>query len=432
MTSNGVKPLRVAYVTMLFPAASETFACLDVRELVRKGLTVEVHSLRPGNRDVDPLANERGVARVRRTYNGAGATLRGLGLMLVSARLSISYLASVVRLTTHRPGQLVKSLVLLPRVFDIFDRLRRDPPDVVHIYWGHYPALVGGLVQRLLPGTVVSMSLGAYDLKFDFPPTAPVAQQATFVRTHGHANVRALVDHVGVSEERVAVVYNGIDIALAPTLVAGAKRIPGRIVTAGRLVWGKAVDDVLRAFSRVRRERPEATLEVFGDGPERGRLLQLTKSLGLSDAVLFRGHQSQRELFTALAQAEIFLFMSKSERLPNVIKEAMACGAVCVSAETIGLGELIASPDHGVIVPQGAVDDAAEAVLSLLRRPGLMARLRENARRHIVDNFDVRRTTDAYLHRWSAAVDSHRTLERASSRAVGEDRSQEVAADGTQ
>lgn len=399
-------PLRVAYVTMLFPAGSETFACLDVRELGRKGLEVAVHSLRPPNGDVERLARERGLEGVERTYNGWAASARGLGSMLAEPGLSARYLWRLVRLMAARPRELLKSLVLLPRAYEVLQRLRRDRPDVVHVYWGHYPSLVGALVQEHLPSTVVSISLGAYDLVAEYPLSTVVAQRAEFVRTHGHANVAELVERVGVAEERVAVVFNGIDLDLAPATLEPGPRVPGRVVTAGRLVAKKAVDDVLRAFGEVRAQVPHATLEVFGDGPERGHLEKLVHGLGMTDSVTFRGHQGQRELFAALARAEVFLFMSRSpsERLPNVVKEAMACGAVCVSAESVGLDELIPGPDHGVVVAQGDVDAAARAVVDLLRDPDRARTLRQNARRYVTEHFDVRRTTDAYLERWRAAA----------------------------
>lgn len=408
--------LRVAYVTMLFPARSETFVSLDVRELGRKGLAVEVHSLRPRSGDVDRLATDRGLLGVERTYNGWGATARGLGLMLAAPRRSFAYVWRLARLTTHRPLELLKSFVLLPRAFDILEELCRSQPDVVHANWGHYPALVLALVQERLPGTVVSMSLGAYDLQREYPLTASAAHAVSFVRTHCQENVRTLVDQLGLSEERIEVVYSGIDVDAVPKAVGSGGRIRGRVVTAGRLIAAKGIDDVIRAFGKIRTEQPEATLEVFGDGPERGRLEDLATSLGLRDAVTFRGHQGQRQLFDSLERAEIFLFMSKSpgERLPNVVKESMACGAVCVSTDSVGLDELIPSPDHGLIVPQGDVAGAAAAVIGLLERPERLAAMRVAARQYVIQTFDVRRTTDAYVRRWQAAiehdVDPHGTV----------------------
>lgn len=406
----GREPLRVAYLTMLFPAGSETFASLDVRELLRKGLEVQVHSFRPKGTDCDRLAVERGLASVPRTYNGLAASARGLGRMLMRPGEALSSLRWLIGVTAARPTELLKSLILLPRAFDILHALRLSRPDVVHVYWGHYPALAGALVQKYLPETLVSMSLGAYDLEAQYPPSAPVARNALFVRTHGQCNVPELVQRVGIAPDRVAVVFNGIDLDLAPSLASAGERIKGRIVSAGRLIGSKAMDEVLTVFANVRRRVPEATLQIFGDGPERGKLEDLARSLGVDGAVVFRGHTDQRGLFDALSAAEIFLFMSRntSERLPNVLKEAMACGSVCVTTASVGLNELIVGPDHGRVVNLGDVSAAVNEVVALLDAPAVMEEIRSNARRHIVENFDVRRTTEEYVSRWEAGLAARR------------------------
>lgn len=399
-------PLRIAYVTMLFPADSETFASLDVRELRRKGLDVEVHSLRPHHPDADRLARERGIGDVTCTYNGAASSGRGLAVMLARPAQAFEFLAWLLKLTASQPKEFLKSLALLPRVFDIFNDLRQRHPDVLHVYWGHYPALVGALVQKYMKGTVVSISLGAYDLVAGYPPTTPVAQRAAFVRTLGQCNVPELVDRVGVPREKVAVVFDGIDLDLARSNELSAERLPGRIVTASRLIEAKAVDEVLRAFARVHEQRPGVSLEILGDGSDRYKLERLTSRLGLSDVVTFRGHVSQVEVFSALKRAEIFLFMSRnaSERLPNVLKEAMACGAVCVSTVSIGLDELIFSEDFGRVVPLGDIEGASDSIVRLLQDPPTMEDIRAKARLHVMENFDIHRTTDAYVSRWCSAV----------------------------
>ncbi len=403
-------PLRVAYVTMRFPAASETFACLDVRELSEKGATIAVHCLRPTHAEVPRLAEERGVRHIACSYNSVGASLCGLGAMLRTPGRALETLSWLVRRTWRRPVHLGKSLVLLARAFDILAALECDPPDVVHVYWGHYPALVGRLVQRYVPATAVSMSLGAYDLEARYPPTVDVARHAAFVRTHGECNVGAIVERVGIARGRVRVIANGTDLSLVDERAGEALRVPGRIVTAGRLIPVKAMDDVLRAFAVVRGRRPDATLDILGAGTEQRRLETLAADLGVADAVVFRGHVPHADVFRYLARAEIFLFLSRSpgERLPNVVKEAMASGAACVSSDTTGIDELILDPGMGRVVPRGAVDAAAAAVLDLLADPDALARVRTRARAHVAAHFDVRTTTNAYLRLWRAAVEAKR------------------------
>lgn len=403
------KPLRVAYVTMLFPAGSETFASQDVRELLNKGIDIEVHSLRTPNGEEQALATNRGVADVRRTYNGLRATFRGLWAMAANPRRSVTSVWYMLRRSSNSCPQLFRTMALLPRAFDVFASFLPKPPDVVHVYWGHYPSMVGYLVQRFLPGTDVSMSLGAYDLEAHYPLSGDVARRAIFVRTHGQCNVQELVERVGVAPERVSVIYNGVDLANLPNQPLKLKRVPGRIVTASRLIPSKGVDDVITAFASIHRERPDATLEVFGDGADRSRLEALSATLGVSEAVSFRGHVAHHAVFSALSKAELFLFLSRdpTDRLPNVVKEAMGCGAVCIVSNTKGIDELIADPVRGRVVSMGDARAAAAAATSLLRDRVTADAVRLAAHDYLVNHFDLRVTTEAYVALWTLAASKH-------------------------
>src|SRR5690606_1543069 len=118
-----------------------------------------------------------------------------------------------------------------------------------------------------------------------------------------------------------------------------------RVVVAGRLVEAKGVDDALRVFGAVLRSAPFATLRVLGEGEELPRLKRLATSLGLKGAVEFEGHVSHRRVLEELSRAEVLLHLSHSERLPNVVKEAMACRCVAITTRTEGIEELV---EHGV------------------------------------------------------------------------------------
>ena len=163
---------------------------------------------------------------------------------------------------------------------------------------------------------------------------------------------------------------------------------------------------MLRALAIVRRERTEATLEVFGDGPDRPRLEALAAALGVANAVTFRGHVPHHAVFDALTRAELFVFLSRdpTDRLPNVVKEAMGCGAACVASDTRGIDELIADPERGRVVPMGDAPAAAAAALALLADRDEARAVRAAAHGFLLQHFDLRRTTEAYVRRWAAAV----------------------------
>jgi colanic acid/amylovoran biosynthesis glycosyltransferase len=350
--------MKVAYITMQFPRSSETFASNDVRKLAGRGVAVSVHALRPPAPECERLLRERRLERVPVRHNSVASSLSGLLVAGLRPRLLFGALSWLLRVTWRRPRHLLRSLALLPRSLAIFADLERERPDVVHIYWGHYPALVGYLVQRHLPEVALSMSLAAYDLHMRFGGTGEVARRAHAVRTLARENVAVIAETFGVPEERIHLIYDGVDTRRIQRLVEGVSRVRHRIVTAGRLLAFKGVAEVVETFAQVRRVHPGATLVILGDGPERHRLEARVRELGLEEAVCFRGHVSQEAVFEEMAQAEVFLFLSRSERLPNVVKEAMLCGCLCVTTATVGIREVVPDDRYGYVVPVGDVPAA--------------------------------------------------------------------------
>lgn len=395
--------MKVAYVTMRFPALSETFAGTDLRMLKESGVDVSVYAMRRPVSGWTALLAERGLSELVVSHGTFAADCRGAVAALRHPILLLGLLAWVVRSAWAQPAQLLVSLLLVPRSLGIFAELRRQRPDVVHLFWGHYPSLVGFLVLRAMPGTVLSMFLGAYDLLRGYGGSRFVAQRAHVITTHVRCNLETL-ERLGVSSTQVRVVYRGIDPALFPRCEAA--RVSRRLVAAGRLDADKGIDDVLRVFHNVHARWPDATLHILGDGPERQRLERLRRQLGLERSVAFLGHLPQRQVAAELAAAEVFLFLSReaTERLPNVIKEAMATGCICVVGATPGIEELLQDGEHGFVVPPGDLAGAISCIEKIFRGFVDRSAMSAAARARVIEHFDARKAMSAYRAHWEAAL----------------------------
>jgi glycosyltransferase involved in cell wall biosynthesis len=396
----------VAYVTIQFPEPSETFATNEVRVLSESGVAIAVHGMRRRHPDADQLLRERGLTGLSITHNGVGASARGLLAGLVRPGLLLAAVAWIVRVNLRNTRDMFLSLLLLPRAFDILAKLERRPPDVVHMYWGHFPTLVGYLVQRRLPSIVTSLSIVAYDLEREYGGAVEVARHADVVRTHARANVERIVQFTGIAADGVNVIYNGVDIAWLERIRDRHEKVQRRVVAAGRLTEKKGMAEVLEAFSKIRARWPDATLIVLGDGPDRPRLRALCETLALDESVEFRGHVAHARAIEEMAKAEVFMLLSRSdgERLPNVVKEAMACRCVCITTPTPGISELVEHEVTGFVVPASDPHAASKVVDDVFAGRIDVARLTTRAWEHVAMSFDLRRTALSFDHLWRAAL----------------------------
>jgi glycosyltransferase involved in cell wall biosynthesis len=159
------------------------------------------------------------------------------------------------------------------------------------------------------------------------------------------------------------------------------------LIFVGGLVPRKACDLALRAAAPLLRS-DSARFTVIGDGPERNRLEQLTKSLDIEKAVRFCGWLSHAEVLKHLRSADVFVFPSLRDNGAGVVFEALGTGAVPVVADFGGPGDIV-HPEVGYKVALTTENDIVAQMekilkdlandrdrLELLRRQG-MAYVRE-------------------------------------------------------
>jgi glycosyltransferase involved in cell wall biosynthesis len=138
------------------------------------------------------------------------------------------------------------------------------------------------------------------------------------------------------------------------SLCSGDSRSPGpsvklELIFVGGLVPRKACDLALRAAAPLLRS-DLARFTVVGDGPERDRLEQLARSLGIQKAVFFCGWLSHAEVLRRLRSADVMVFPSVRDNGAGVVFEALASGAVPVVADFGGPGDIV-HPEVGYKVP---------------------------------------------------------------------------------
>jgi N-acetyl-alpha-D-glucosaminyl L-malate synthase BshA len=148
----------------------------------------------------------------------------------------------------------------------------------------------------------------------------------------------------------------------------------------------KRVQDCVRILAEVRK-KVNARLVFVGDGPERSDAERLCRELGVEEYVTFLGKQSA--LPEILSVADIFLLPSQQESFGLSALEAMSCSVPVVATNIGGIPEVVRHDETGFIAELGDVERMGRYCLDLLTNPKKLAIFRENARRRVVDTYDI-------------------------------------------
>jgi glycosyltransferase involved in cell wall biosynthesis len=141
-----------------------------------------------------------------------------------------------------------------------------------------------------------------------------------------------------------------------------------------------SVDVVVRAFAEVRREYPEARLDLLGNGPLEADVRRLAGELQLG-GVNFTGVATRDQIGKYYDQADIFINASWLDNMPVSVIEAFGAGTPVVTTSPECMPYLVEHERTGLLSPVGDAKALAGNVLRLLREPELARRLAENAHR---------------------------------------------------
>jgi glycosyltransferase involved in cell wall biosynthesis len=207
-----------------------------------------------------------------------------------------------------------------------------------------------------------------------------------------------LLERLGVPQERLAVIPNGVDIDTWTPAGAGVHSELNALVQRfgrrrvflymGRLSTEKNVEALLRAWRLV--QPKGCVLLIVGDGPLRSALQNNDED------VIWWGYEADLRRRVALLQiAEVFLLPSLVEGLSLALLEAMACGKACVATDAGADGEALEG-GAGIVISTQGVTTQLRTLLPVLRdQPVLTAELGRRARARVLERYTLSSNIDA-------------------------------------
>ena len=168
------------------------------------------------------------------------------------------------------------------------------------------------------------------------------------------------------------------------------------LLFVSRLIERKGLQDILPQLQHIRVNCAESgvklTLDIVGDGPFRENLETMVKELNISDNVIFHGQKSKDLLPAYYSKADVFLFPSRKEGMPNAVLEAMSYGLPIIMTPCQGSDELIDGNGY-VTGAEGFGEKMRELALDREKRRGMGDRSTE-----LIENvFSWHNTAEKYL-----------------------------------
>jgi glycosyltransferase involved in cell wall biosynthesis len=257
--------------------------------------------------------------------------------------------------------------------------LRSHRPEAVLAYWAHPDGQVAVSAALSIGVPAVVMVGGSDVLLLTREPSRRrrilhVLQHSDAVVTTSN-DLKTKVGELGVPADKVHVVGRGVDSSLFHPgdrrLARAQLGIPENrpmLLWVGRMVPIKGLDVLLKSCKLLRARQVSFRLCLVGDGGLKNSLEMECAALGLTEVVSFAGPVAHDGLPNWYRAADLTVLPSRSEGIPNVLRESHACGTPFVASRVGGIHEIADESCDRLVVPNDP-EALADAIEQSLRQP---------------------------------------------------------------
>ena len=394
-------PLRIGYIMTWFPKLSETFVFREMLEMEKLGYTVEVLPLRKGDTSI---VHENARPFLEKAcflpVISISSLLACLFELLKNPLRFLTILATLVTCNLGSLRYLAASLVYFPKAVLLSRVIRKKKNDHVHAHFASHPAVVAYVVHRLT-GIPFSFTAHGSDLHRDQHMLAEKCRLATAVITISDYNRNFIERNIGRSPGNIHVVHCGINTGEFSHFKGRTRKVGQslNLITVGTLHEVKGISYLVRACQLLDSKGVEFRCRIIGDGPDRGRLEALSRSLGVETKVEFLGSCNESEVRHWMSVSDVLVCPSvmtadgRREGIPVVLMEGMACGLPCVASNLSGIPEIVEDRKNGILSEPGSPESIASALQLIESDERLYREWSENAQETARTRFDLQKNT---------------------------------------
>ena len=308
---------------------------------------------------------------------------------------------SSLRKKMDRSGALEQISFIFAASFRTLSLVRQFKPDVTLAFFGLPSGAVAWMIKKIF-GVPYIVSLRGGDVPgfrpYDFKLYHKIAAPFLHVIWHGASSV--IANSKGLhnlatafdSTIEIPIIPNGVDLKKfsAPARDWSAPRL----LSVGRIVYQKGLDLAMSALADLK--DLSWTWTIAGDGPQMQVLQSMAEENGIKDRVHFIGWQSADQLKKEYCAANVFLFPSRHEGMPNAVLEAMASGLPVVATRIAGNEELVVNGETGALVPAEDVESLRESLMPLLVEAKMREKMGRASRQRVEESFSWNRVAEQY------------------------------------
>ncbi len=184
--------------------------------------------------------------------------------------------------------------------------------------------------------------------------------------------LKGIVKKWGISEEKIAVIYNSLEGDISKPAV----KKENIIFSAGRLVPWKGFNLLVEIMSEL---PDDFKLFIAGIGSEEANLKSLILNLKLNNKVVLLGGLNQQEMHRYFSLAKVFVLNTFYEGLSHIILESMQNGVPVVTTNIGGNPELIKNNYNGLLVEYNNKNQLREAIAKVIKDEQLQTKFIENS-----------------------------------------------------
>lgn len=333
--------------------------------------------------------------------------------------------ASGIRVLTPRiPAWISASRVLRAIAVTVWYGItfRRLAPDIVHTFSPEAYVCAGlASVVAGVPARVMSRRcLDRYQQQYPFAARIErlLHRRMSMLVANSRAVEKQLRAEAGLPRDRIALIYNGIDLA---PFDAARSRLQTRealgvpvetlvITVIANLIAYKGHSDLLIALGAIKQDLPPGwvLLLVGRDGGVEGQLRRQAKELGIADNIRWLGGRA--EVPDILAASDLGVLSSHEEGFPNAVLEGQAARVPMIVTDVGGSPEAIADGCTGLVVPARDPAALAEALLKLAGDAPRRASMGRRGRAWIVERFSLDACVEQYTQLYNRLLAQNQAL----------------------